>query len=615
MVCSSGANRKISRVAAALAVFILSFSAFLFAAPAAHAKDDVDMPLTTSSSGSVLTTQATPTPKKISNLTVYCLPSSDLRLSWQSKKVSGLTSYTYTVRYSKRDVGYELETIDFPSNTETVTTSQTSIVIPQLRSSSGRDINNTMVAIRVNALYQGKTVHSKWATYSMGPCYRAGTLDRVVCYDSFPEYGGNYEDYIRGETPGSLKLARVGSGEVRVSWKKPVTSVYEGWTFHGTSIRYSYDKSMKNAVERDYWSSSTEYTLANLKRGKRVYVQVRAFASMGSIPQPYGRWSAVKSIRLPPAVGDWTRLAGDTRLGTMAEIVEQGFKSSDWAIVTTAWNYPDALGAAALASAYGCPIITTDVGSLSSEAAAQLTRLKVKNVIVLGGTSAVSANTVKQIKGVSSVKYVKRLAGATRYETSLAAYKQFKAKRANGYDTVIIVTGGSFADALSVSPYAYAKRAPMLLAKPKAGLTADMVKAVKADKNVKKVLVVTTGDAVSVSKVKSQLPGKTVTVIKGSSVYGTNKAVVNFELRNGMSAVRPLVATGKNYADALAGGPLAGKTNSVLVLAKSADSAGVSALVNHKASIKYGYVLGGPVAVPDAVCQSIAAKTSMKFIK
>ena len=603
-----GVSRALAGIAAAIIFAVLLL---LLAAPAARAEgSSSSLP-----EGTVLTTQATPTPKKISNLTAYCLPSSDLKLSWQSTKVSGLTSYSYTVRYSKLGGGLEPETIDFPSNTETVTTSQTSIVIPQLRGSTSRDIDTTTVAIRVNALYQGKTVHSKWATYKMGPCYRAGTLDRVVCYDNFPEYGGNYEDYERGETPGSLKLARVGSGEVRVSWKKPVTSVYEGWTFHGTSIRYSYDKSMKNAVERDYWSSSTEYTLANLKRGKRVYVQVKAFASMGSIPQPYSRWSAVKSIRLPSAVGDWTRLAGDTRLGTMAEIVEQGFKKSDWAIVTKAWNYPDALGAAALAGAYGCPIVTTDVDRLSPEAEEQLRRIKARYVLVLGDKASVSAGTVSQIKALPSVESVKRLAGPTRYETSLAVYKQFRAKRKSGYDTLVVVTGAAFADALSIGPYAYAKGSPMLLADPKRGLTADMVAAVKADKNVKKVLIVTTGDAVNVSKVKRQLPGKAFTVIAGSNVYDTNKQVVNHELRNGMALNSVLVATGESFADALAGGPLAGKTGSVLVLAKGAGSAGVSVLAANRASIKYGYILGGPPTISDAVCQAIADKTSMKFIK
>ena len=315
------------------------------------------------------------------------------------------------------------------------------------------------------------------------------------------------------------------------------------------------------------------------------------------------------------AKAEWTRLAGDTRIGTMYSIVKEGFASSDTAIVATAWNFPDALGASALAGVYGCPVITTDVDSLTPEARNQLVRLNVKNVIVLGGTAAVSTNTVKQIKAIPTVTSVKRLSGDTRYDTSLAVYKQFQSKKKSGYDTLIITTGAEFADSLSISPYAYAKGIPMLLADPSTGLTADMVKAVKADKNVKKVVIVTTGSAVNVSKIKSQLSGKSFTTIKGSTVYDTNKAVVDFELKSGMTTDKPVVATGENYADALTGAPLAGKNNSVMVLVKDANSAGVSVLAANKTKIKHGYFLGGIAAIPDAVCTAIAKKTDMKFVK
>ena len=92
-----------------------------------------------------------------------------------------------------------------------------------------------------------------------------------------------------------------------------------------------------------------------------------------------------------------------------------------------------------------------------------------------------------------------------------------------------------------------------------------------------------------------------------------NQKVVQFEMAAGMQMTKPLVATGENFPDALCGGALAGKWNVPLVMVNSANSAGVSELVNEKAAIRHGYFLGGNNAINNSICEAIAAKTDMTF--
>ena len=87
----------------------------------------------------------------------------------------------------------------------------------------------------------------------------------------------------------------------------------------------------------------------------------------------------------------WARLGGSTRYDTMSAIVERAFpEASPYAVLVSGADFPDALSAASLAGAYGCPIVTVptdlerpmDVRGLDT-ALDELASLKAKRVIVL----------------------------------------------------------------------------------------------------------------------------------------------------------------------------------------------------------------------------------------
>ena len=300
----------------------------------------------------------------------------------------------------------------------------------------------------------------------------------------------------------------------------------------------------------------------------------------------------------------WKRLSGNTAIGTMKAIVNEGWKQSDYAIVATTNGYYDALSASGLAGLLDCPILMTAPTSLTDATAKLITAKKVKNVIVVGGTPAVSDNVFNQIKklGVS----VERVAGGTAIGTANKIYERGK-KVKDGWDTdAIVATASGYQDALSIAPYAYAKKAPIFLASGKPGtLTNSTAKLLKTG-GFKRTII--TGSEVAVAKsVESQVTG--AKRLGGGTAYGTSRKIADFAISQGMEAAHMGVATSQSYYDALAGAALCGKMNSVLILADDGNNKNVDNVVKvYKDKLeKSCYIFGGTSAVSTSVENKIKA--------
>ncbi|MFD1507192.1 cell wall-binding repeat-containing protein [Georgenia yuyongxinii] len=122
------------------------------------------------------------------------------------------------------------------------------------------------------------------------------------------------------------------------------------------------------------------------------------------------------------------RVAGQDRIQTaIAASVAQYPSATGLDLVGTAVDtvviarydmFPDALAAAPLADAYDAPVLLTqNTGDLDPRVKAELSRLRVKNVIIIGGTGAVSATAEATIKGLGIA--VERLEGSDRYATAV----------------------------------------------------------------------------------------------------------------------------------------------------------------------------------------------------
>jgi putative cell wall-binding protein len=87
-----------------------------------------------------------------------------------------------------------------------------------------------------------------------------------------------------------------------------------------------------------------------------------------------------------------TRLDGATRFATAAAISRATFSPGVPVVyIAYAYNFPDALAAAAAAGTRQGPILYVDTsGPIEADTAAELTRLQPQTIDVLGGTAVIS---------------------------------------------------------------------------------------------------------------------------------------------------------------------------------------------------------------------------------
>ena len=301
--------------------------------------------------------------------------------------------------------------------------------------------------------------------------------------------------------------------------------------------------------------------------------------------------------------GSSRRLSGATRYDTMASIVSAGYSTSKTVVIASGENFPDALGASSLAGAYGAPVILTSKGGLSERARSEVSRLGASKAYIVGGQAAVSASVESSLRGMGLL--VERVAGNTRQET--AAKIAAKAASVTKPSTVIIAAGNSYPDALSVSPYAYAKGYPIYLAEGNGTLSTATLSAIKSLGTVKRVVIVG-GTAAIKSSVESQLRGITSSIERwsGATRYETSLRIAEKTTADGMSWVTVAVASGENFPDALAGASLVGKSRGVLLLTAPGNGSSITGTLSSRRSlIGRCYILGGEAAVSKVVANQV----------
>lgn len=301
------------------------------------------------------------------------------------------------------------------------------------------------------------------------------------------------------------------------------------------------------------------------------------------------------------------RVAGDTRYDTMSELISNvgGWSASDKVILASGTNYPDALSASALAGVHDAPIILTDPTELSSKAAATIKQLGPSTIYVVGGPSAVSDAALQAASNICGSNTI-RLYGSTRYETSLEILRQCNSSS----DTVIVATGANYADSLSISPFAYVTKSPIVLCDPYGGITQEAVEAIRAGGFSRAILV--GGNAAVPDVVISQLNNANIATdgirrLSGVTRYETSTQITAFEIsETSLFTADPLgFATGSNYADALAMGPCMGRINSPLLLVDSGAQTAYAYIERFKGNVGNAFVAGGINAVSDDDYQRI----------
>jgi putative cell wall-binding protein len=295
----------------------------------------------------------------------------------------------------------------------------------------------------------------------------------------------------------------------------------------------------------------------------------------------------------------------------MQAIVNEGWKDtgSPYVIVASGGNFPDALAASSLAGIYGAPVVLTATDTLTPQAEETIRSLNASRAYVIGGPAAVSDATLTMLENVVGTGKVSRISGDGRIETALDIYEKGKNPEGGNSswgNTAIIANGFSFADALSISPFANVTRSPIFLSDPNTGLNDATLAALTSGGFTKAIIV--GGTAAVPESVQAQLASSGIALERwwGESRYETSADIVSKSLLNSNGALtlaNIVCATGSNYPDALAGGAFAGHKHTVLLLVHATDNggrAGIESIIKpRKDEIGTGYVLGGTGALPD----------------
>jgi len=277
-------------------------------------------------------------------------------------------------------------------------------------------------------------------------------------------------------------------------------------------------------------------------------------------------------------------------------------------VLATDQSFPDALAASYLAGHLGTGILLTPQANLSAETQAALQNEGVTSVYVVGGTLAISANTISQVNATpaytcggksggtttgSNIAVVQTLFGPTQYDTAqqIAAFpgssnvhsfnlagayagqynntpgNESSAPSATGaIRTAIVATGASFQDAAGASVLAFNNQFPMVLTDPNT-LSTQAQTTLQA-LGIQQVIVLGGTLAVSAADVTS-IQALSISVIRvaGADATDTAQELATLELQSTASNAGLgwstgwgnviLVARGDFFSDALAGAVLA----------------------------------------------------------
>lgn len=310
-----------------------------------------------------------------------------------------------------------------------------------------------------------------------------------------------------------------------------------------------------------------------------------------------GDWSELSPayhLTEVPEVQSFDRIFGADRYQTAFYSADlllliQGRSKFDNIVVACGTDFADVLSGSYLANQKDAPILLVRNRNKEINAVKDYIKANLKSggtVYLLGGTNAVPKAMETGLGGFN----VKRLAGATRYETNLEILKEAGASG----KPVLVCTGKDFADGLSAS----AVNLPILLVKDSLSATQKKwIESVDADR----FYIIGGKNAVN-TRIENALKGYGETSrIEGATRYYTSVNIAKTFFDNPYMVV---LAYGENFPDGLSAGPLAYSTGAPLILTKNGKQAPA---VQYAAGtdIEYGLVLGGPGLIPDKVANAI----------
>ena len=296
----------------------------------------------------------------------------------------------------------------------------------------------------------------------------------------------------------------------------------------------------------------------------------------------------------PEKAKEVIRVYGPTRYTTAfdaADVLKEqlGVKKFKTIVVACGTDFADALSGSYLANQKDAPIL------LARNRKQEINELKdyiKKNletggtIYLLGGEKAVPKAMEQDLDDFK----VKRLSGATRYETNLAILNEAGV----GDKDILVCTGKDFADGLSAS----AVNKPILLVKDSLN---DAQKAFLATLKGNNIYIIGGKNAVNTRIENALKDYGTIKRIEGATRYYTS---VNIAKEFFPETKHAVLAFAENFPDGLSGGPLAYSLKAPLLLTKNGKDA-VAVDYAKEQDIQSGMVLGGPTLIIDKVVRKV----------
>lgn len=315
-----------------------------------------------------------------------------------------------------------------------------------------------------------------------------------------------------------------------------------------------------------------------------------------------------------------TRQAGTDRYATAAAIARANYPLGPNhvvdVVVARGDAFPDALSAVNITGAhYGGPaaLLLSGRDALSADSAAFVDASDFDHARIMGTQDVLSQAIFTRVQSAArrgGATY--RVGGRDRYATNFSSYVAAYNEEADvpasvdGKGTAFLVSGTSYADAISAGPVSSAERVPLLLTDPSS--LSSSVREIMANYRLGITQVVVVGGPQAVSDgVLDQLRAVGITVrrVAGADRQATSVAMADFAHDEfGWTAQDVTLARGDDFADAIAGATYAGDRKSPIVLTSSPNALGATArsfFASHAGAIAGITVLGDSTAVSDAV--------------
>jgi MYXO-CTERM domain-containing protein len=277
-----------------------------------------------------------------------------------------------------------------------------------------------------------------------------------------------------------------------------------------------------------------------------------------TLPRPAQMASEVVSVE---------RVEGSGAIGTAIAVSQDAYPSgADTALLGRVDEYADNLAGGPLAAREQAPLLYTESDALNADTAAELDRLGVDRVIVLGGTAAISQAVVDQMAADGIT--VERIGGANRFEPAALVADELGTATGRAF-----VVEGDHSDPARGWPDTLATAAL-------AGFDGDPILLTNRDRLPDETIgalgrlgvdrVTITGGTAAVSQaVEDRIRTGDIATdrLAGDTRFETALAVRDAQITAGMDATTLTLASGLDWPDALAAGPvsaIAGTTFAII---------------------------------------------------